>query len=462
MRVVPDPGPSARDELDSLAIALAHRGSLADDDRHDESLHPRGAEPYAVARPVDRDDVVALVHWARRHGVAITARGAGTGLSGGADPVEGSLVVCFDQMDRIIEVDLANQVAVVEAGVTLRQLNEHLAPLGLHYPVAPGETSSTLGGNVNTNAGGMRAVRHGVTRHHVLALELVLADGTVVRTGAPVVKLSSGYDLTQLVIGSEGTLALVTEVTVRLTPRAEHRTTVLAPFTSLSGVTGAVTRLLRAGLAPSLLEYIDALTMAVLVRETPFTLGLSPDRVATTTAYLVLVLETRTSAQLDEDLAASAEILEAAGALDALVLDGRAAEELIAGRERAFWFAKAAGANDIVDVVVPRAHVARYLDDVARIAGEHQALVTGCGHVGDGNVHLSVFCADDALRARLLIELYRAGIALGGAISGEHGLGRDKWDAYLELTDPTLVALQRRVKVAFDPEGLLGPPSRRA
>lgn len=454
---MPGPGPLALRELGDLGIEVDLAGALSADDLHDESLHPTAAVPCAVARPRGREDVVALVEWAGRHRVPVTARGAGTGLSGAAAAAPGALVVCFDRMDRIVAVDVANQTAVVEAGVTLRQLNDHLAPLGLHYPVAPGESSSTLGGNVNTNAGGMRAVRHGVTRHHVLALELVLADGTVVRTGAPVVKLSSGYDLTQLVVGSEGTLALVTEVTVRLTPRSDHRSTVLAPFASLDAVIGAVTRLLRVGLAPSLLEYIDALTMATLTRETTFAPAPSPPGAAEPAAYLVVVLETRTAAQLEDDLAATAEVLEVAGALESYVLDGRAADELIAGRERAFWFAKAAGVNDIVDVVVPRAEVARYLDEVAALARDRDALVTGCGHVGDGNVHLSVFCADDARRRELLLDLYRAGVALGGAISGEHGLGRDKWDAYLELADPALVALGRRVKAAFDPDGLFNP-----
>jgi glycolate dehydrogenase FAD-linked subunit len=452
-----DPGPLARRELDALGIEVSFVGSHAPSDLHDESLHRAEAEPFAVARPTDRDDVVDLVAWAGRHDLAITARGAGTGLSGGATPVRGGLVICFDRMDRIVEVDLANQTAVVEAGVTLRQLNEHLAPLGLLYPVAPGETSGTLGGNVNTNAGGMRAVRHGVTRNHVLALELVLADATVVRTGAPVVKSSSGYDLTQLVIGSEGTLALVTEATLRLTPRLDHRVTLLAPFDSVDAVTGAVTRVLRSALAPSILEYIDALTMSVMARETTFALALPPERVASAAAYLVVVLEARTARQLDEDLASTAHLLDVAGAADNYVLDGGAADELIAAREKAFWIAKAAGANDIVDVVVPRAHVARYVEEVGALAAAEGAIVSGCGHVGDGNVHLSVFQPDDAARERLLLELYRAGIALGGAISGEHGLVRDKAAAYLALTDPALVALQRRVKAAFDPEGRLNP-----
>lgn len=438
---------------DQVTFSPEHR----DEDLHDESLHRASREPFAVVRPLSTAQVSALVAFASRHHLAVTARGSGTGLSGAATPVAGGLVVSFDRMNALVSLDLEDHVAVVQPGITLRELNELLETSGLRYPVHPGELSGSLGGNVNTNAGGMRAVRHGVTRRHVLGLEVVLADGTIVRTGAPVVKNSSGYDLTQLIVGSEGTLGLVTEVTLALSPRFAHGATLLVPFADLADVTSVVPRIIAAGLQPSMLEYIDLITMGAITGATGMDLGVDPEVASRTTAYLVIVLETRTDVQLDRDVADLALQLEEAGALDVYVLSTGVAARLIEARERVFWVSKAAGANDIVDVVVPRSKVTRLLADVAVLAERYGAFIPGCGHVGDGNVHLSVYLADDDAREALLRELYALGLDLGGQISGEHGLGRDKAGHYRALTDDELLALQRRVKDAFDPAHLLNP-----
>jgi glycolate oxidase len=446
-----------RAELESLVTNVTFAGAHDPSDLHDESLHPRDREPFAVARPRTTQEVAELVRFAARHELPVTPRGSGTGLSGGALPVNGGIVISFDQMRSVLRVDERDHVAVVQAGITLRELNEVLLGTGLHYPVYPGELSGSLGGNVNTNAGGMRAVRHGVTRQHVLGLEVVLMDGTILRTGGPVMKTSSGYDLTQLLIGSEGTLALVTEVTLKLSPILEHSATMLVPFNDVHAVTSVVPTLISAGLQPSLLEYLDVTTMNALQNGTDLHLGVDPAIAQQSAAYLIVVLETRTRAQLDADLEAAAELVGDAGALDVYVLEGVAASQLIQARERTFWLTKAAGANEIIDIVVPRSTVPKFLEDVSALAEQYGAYIAGCGHVGDGNVHLSVFQKDDARREELLLELFRAGVELGGAVSGEHGLGIDKRDAYLALADPALVALQRQIKKVFDPAGLLNP-----
>lgn len=427
------------------------------DDLHDESLHPAHVDPFAVVRPSCTREVSALAALATEHRVPLTPRGSGTGLSGGATPVSGGIVVSFERMNQLLRLDANDHVAVVQPGITLRELGEALAPSGLCYPVYPGELSGSLGGNVNTNAGGMRAVRHGVTRHHVIGLELVLIDGTVVRTGGPVVKSSSGYDLTQLVLGSEGTLALVTEITLKLSATMAHSATVLVPFASLDQVTRIVPSIIASGLEPSMLEYLDVLSMSAITSAAALELGVDPSIAARTAAYLVIVLETRTEAQLDDDVAYLAGLVQDADALDVYVLGPSAATRLIEARERAFWVAKAAGANEIIDIVVPRSSVPAFLAEATVIAQRHEALITGCGHVGDGNVHLSVFQPDDARREVLLHELFAFGLALGGQISGEHGIGRDKQGPYLALTDPTLLDLQRRIKMVFDPQQLLNP-----
>jgi glycolate oxidase len=444
-------------ELDLPTGRVASGDVVNPDDLHDESLHPTVQTPLAVVYPQNTEEVARTLAWATRHGIPVVPRGSGTGMSGGATPVATGIVLSLARMNTVLDINTRDHVAVVQPGVTLRDLEAALEGTGLYYPVYPGELSGSLGGNVNTNAGGMRAVRHGVTRAHILGLEAVQIDGTVFRTGGPVVKSSSGYDLTQLLIGSEGTLAVVTEITLRLSPRMPERTTVLVPFATLHEITEVVPTIVASGLQPSILEYIDILTMTGVTSRAGLDLGVAEDVAAKAMAYLVVVLETRTRAQLDGDIEALATLVDDAGALDVYVLEGSAGPKLIEAREGAFWVAKEAGAHDIIDVVVPRASVPGFLADVADMAQRHESFIAGCGHVGDGNVHLSVFQPDVERRTALLDELFAAGVALGGAVSGEHGIGRDKQRPFLMLSNPENLALQRAIKHVFDPQQLLNP-----
>jgi len=324
--------------------------------------------------------------------------------------------------------------------------------------VHPGELSSSVGGNVGTNAGGMRAVKYGIARHNVLGLQAVLPTGEIIRTGGRISKISTGYDQTQLIIGSEGTLALVTEAVVRLYPRLPFQATVLAPFASAEQVTLAVPRIIATGIGPLICEYVDMLTMAAITASDDIDLGIPAAMRESAQAYLVVMLEERTAAGLEAAVTELASQLTGLGAADVYIPPAPAARRLIEAREKAFWAAKNAGAHDIVDAVVPRAAMAGFLADVTRAAaGSVGGLVAGCGHAGDGNVHLAVFQPDPAARKALLREIFAAAVAQGGAVSGEHGIGIAKKQYFLELADPVAVALMRRVKQAFDSCGTLGP-----
>ncbi len=294
----------------TTATHLERGSDAADDYRADECLTVPGNIPAAVAVPANTAEVSELLAICDREGIAVTGRGAGTGLSGAAVPTEQSVVVSFEAMNQVLEVDTDNHVAVVQPGIRLNELDEILAGYGFVYPVYPGEYSASLGGNVSTNAGGMRAVKYGVTRHHVLGLEVVLPGGEVIRTGGKFVKSSSGYDLTQLIVGSEGTLGLVTEITLRLQPRLSHQATVLAPFATLAEVTAAVPRILDSGVAPLILEYIDLMTMAATKAHVGLELGVPSDIEESALAYLVVMLESTHEERLEEDTAASGRTSE--------------------------------------------------------------------------------------------------------------------------------------------------------
>jgi glycolate oxidase len=341
--------------------------------------------------------------------------------------------------------------------VTLLDLETAAAEHGLVYAVYPGEMSATIGGNVATNAGGMRAVRYGVTRENVLGIEAVLATGEIVRSGGAIVKTSTGYDLNQLIIGSEGTLALVTEATLRLRPRLPARATLLAPFSDLDAVTAAVPRFLASGLEPTLLEYVDSLTMAAIVHTHQMELGIPDEVRESAQAYLVVTIEQRDAGRLDADTVDAGQLLEQLGATDVYVLPADAADQLITARENAFWTAKNAGAADIVDIVVPRRAMPEFMRTARELAAARETFIVGAGHAGDGNVHLAVFEPDEQKRGELMTELLAAGMRMGGVISAEHGIGRAKKRYFLQLEDANKIALMRRVKHAFDPAGILNP-----
>jgi glycolate oxidase len=425
----------------------------------DEMVRQLPYRAEAVVRPGSPEEVARVLQLASSRRLPVTPRGAGTGLAGGVVPRFGGIVLSLERLDRIREIDADNFSAISEAGVTLKDFCEAVEARGLFFPLYPGERSATLGGNVATNAGGMRAVRHGVTRHHLLGLEVVLAGGEIVRTGGAFVKSSTGYDLTQLMAGSEGTLAVITAVTLRLALPPGVQEALWIPFTRLEDAIGAVPDILRSGVLPDGIEFMERdiidLVEHYLGREAPL---------RGHAAYLLVLVEGPDHEATTGLAQTVSEVCRRHGAVDTyLPGSAHARRSLLELREKFYPAVRGLAPVDIADVVVPRSRIAEFVGQARQIAARHHIPVIIYGHAGDGNVHLhphgeGMPHAEWEKRIPdLFKDLYLAGLALGGTISGEHGLGYDK-KGYLPLAaTPAALALMRGIKRAFDPLGILNP-----
>ncbi|WP_405115936.1 FAD-binding protein [Micromonospora sp. NBC_01405] len=456
--------------LADLRAVLGDDAVLTDPDllrmhERDEADLCASGTPLVVVRPRGTDEVVGVVRAAARYGVPVVPQGARTGLAGAANAVDGSVVLSTVAMDRILEIDPVGRIAVVQPGVVNATLAGAVRREGLYYPPDPGSwESSTIGGNVSTNAGGMCCVKYGVTTEYVLGLEVVLASGEVLRTGRRTAKGVAGYDLTRLFVGSEGTLGVITEVTVSLRPAPEASLTLVAVFDSTAEAGVAVAEIAAKGLTPSLLELLDRTHLAAIEAYQP--MGLRTD------AQALLLAAVDTGSRAAEDLARIAEVCEAAGADEVYAAtDAAEAAALLQARRLAHpameKFAADAypGGNGgliIDDVAVPRGSLAALLDGVARIAEECDVPIGVVGHAGDGNLHPNIVVdrADPASLdrgRRAFDEIMRLGLELGGTCTGEHGVGLLKRDWLAREIGPVGVRVHQAIKAALDPEGLFNP-----
>jgi glycolate oxidase len=425
--------------------------------RRDETAYLEPPTPLAVAFPTTTAEVAGIVRLAAAHRVPLVPRGAGTSLSGGAVAVAGGLTISLVRMNRILEIDAENRAVVVQPGVVNADLKVAVARHGLLYAPDPASYETcTIGGNLATNSGGLCCVKYGVTRDAVLGLEVVMADGSAIRTGGRNVKDVAGYDLASLFVGSMGTLGVITEATLRLISMPAPKQTLLAFFPTIEASGEAVAGMVREGVEPCTLELMDAFT----TRAVNASYGLGLDEEA---AAMLLVESDLSGAAGADELDRAERACTAAGSgLLVRAQDAAEADMLRQGRRMAHWALDAMGVTRMEDVVVPRSRVPALLHAIHEI-GERRDMPIGVfGHVGDGNLHPSfIFDRDDPAAAERLRdaqdELFRAVLALGGSVTGEHGIGVAK-RAWLEPTrGPDAVRVMRAIKAALDPLGILNP-----
>ena len=453
------------DIYELLTRELGARRVLRDEERleaysHDES--GLGRFPPAAAVLCESAAEVALVlRLAREHRVPVTPRGAGTGMTGGALAVAGGVVLSTERMNRVLDIDDANLLAVVEPGVITGVLQEQVEAAGLFYPPDPASLEScSLGGNVAENAGGPRAYKYGVTRRYALGLELALMGGERFRCGRRTVKGVTGYDVVAAVVGSEGTLAVATEITLRLLPKPPGVQTLLAAMPDVVAAGRAVTRILRAGEPPRALEILDRTTVEHLRRKE------SPYHLPAGVGAVVLCELDGHPETLEASVLRVGTACEEAGAVDVLVAkDERERRAMRQTRSHASPALKEQHRSKTAeDIVVPLGRIPEMLARITAIGARHGFTIGTFGHAGDGNLHVNVVHdedpADPAVQARVkatIDDLFREALALGGTLSGEHGIGLAKRDYVAWEQTPALIGFQRRLKAAFDPDGLLNP-----
>ncbi len=423
--------------------------------RQDRAFDPDAGTPMAVVRPRRTEEVQTVLRWATSHGVAVVPRGAGTGLSGGSTAVNGGIVLSTEKM-RDINVDPVTRTAVVQPGLLNSEVKKAVAEYGLWYPPDPSSFEiCSIGGNIATNAGGLCCVKYGVTTDYVLGLQVVLADGTAVRLGGPRLKDVAGLSLTKLFVGSEGTLGVITEVTLRLLPPQPAACTVVATFSSVRAAcdsVGVVTTKIR----PAMLEFMDA--VAINAVEDKLKMGL--DRTAA--AILVATSDERGPTGAEDAEFMAAVFTEHGAAEVYSTSDPEEGEAFVAARRFAIPAVEAKGSLLLEDVGVPLSALADLVAAIEKMAADTGLMISVIAHAGDGNTHpLIVYNPADAAETeranKAFGDIMDLAVELGGTITGEHGVGRLKKPWLAGYLGPEAMELNRRIKTALDPDGILNP-----
>jgi len=430
-------------------------------DKYSSDETPSGLKisPEVVVKPDNTEQVSKVLAMANEERIPVTPRGQGTGLCNGAVPIYGGIVLSLDRMNRILEVDVENLMALVEAGVILSDLRSRVERMGLFYPADPGERTSAMGGNIGTNAGGMNGVKYGKVRDYVLGLEVVLPNGKVLNLGGKVVKRSSGYDLVQLIIGSEGTLAVVTKAVMRLIKLPRLFMTLYIPFCSLDDAARSVSDILRERMTPTAMEFVEH----DVIIEAENRLGkMMPHHNAE--AYLIIRIDGDEDRELYQDAEGISDICLRNNAVDVLVADTKEKQDRIWDVRSVFYevIVKSRVA-ELVDAAVPPSKIPEYIKKVRGISEEFGIRILSYGHAGDGNIHVHPLkdgLSDEEWSMKLpkvMTRIYCEAAALGGTISGEHGIGWSK-KKYLPICiDEEQLRLMKEIKKIFDPNNILNP-----
>ena len=433
-----------------------------------ETLKRHGADetedlqfmPQAVVAPRAAREISAILRLANENHFCITTRGGGTGLSGAALPVYGGLVIAMRRFNEILDLDARNLFMVVEPGVTTQCLQEAAAAQGLFYPPDPASRGTCfIGGNVAMNSGGPRAVKYGVTKDFVYGLEVVFPNGDIVTTGGKLLKNVSGYNLTQLLVGSEGTLGVITKITLKLIPAAQFRRTLLAAFRDEAAAATAVTQIFHARITPSACEFMERAAARAVEEHLGKTF---PNRDAA--AQLLIEVDGNFEAALDADIAAICEICEKLGAYDIVLAENRQQQDELWSYRRAVGVAvKSISTYKEEDTVVPRAELPRLVRGVREIVTRYGLTAICYGHAGDGNLHVNILKNDmpayrwETELPKAIREIFECTVALGGTISGEHGIGYSQKEYLPIACSPAELAAMRALKQALDPNGILNP-----
>ena len=427
---------------------------------HDEMTEYGTFMPEAVLQALSTDEISKVLKYCNERNIAVTPRGAGTGLCGGCVAIHGGIVLSTEKMKKVIEVDTNNMTATLEPGILLMEIPQILEGTGLFYPPDPGEKTATIGGNAMTNAGGMRAVRYGVTRDYILGMEVVLADGTVLQLGGKTVKTSSGYSLIDLMIGSEGTLGFLTKLIIKLIAEPKVNVSLLIPFDDLDACIDAVQKVMICGCDPTAVEFMEreVISCAEVYLGKHF-----PDNSAD--AYLLVRLDGTSMEALQGRIDILTETALSVGAKDVLLADTNERKESIWNARGAFLEAIKGSTTtmDECDVVVPRSVISRFLRETMQIAKEQGIRICSFGHAGDGNLHIYV-CRDDLSEKQWKIKidtvmqkLYSTAALMKGEVSGEHGIGHAKRKYLEDSLGERQIMLMKGIKKVFDPKGILNP-----
>ena len=432
---------------------------VSDDYAHDE-LGGIESKPDVLINVVSTDEVSKIMAYAYEHDIPVVARGSGTDLVGAAVALHGGIMICTKLMNHILELDENNLTVTVEPGVLLMELQAYVEERDLFYPPDPGEKSATIGGNISTNAGGMRAVKYGVTRDYVRGLTVVLPDGSVEKIGGKVVKNSSGYDLKDLIIGSEGTLCVITEAILKVIPKPSLSVSMLLPFLSMEKAIEAVPEIIRSKASLTAIEYMS---LDTIISAEEFLGKKFPD--TSYAAYILLTFDGNNAEEIEEEYTKVAKLCLDMGAIDGYFVDTDERKKSVWNARGAFLEAIKASTDlmDECDVVVPKSRVADFIKYTHEVGEEIGLRIPSFGHAGDGNLH--IYLCKDSMDEKIWEDkakrafdlLYQRAKEYGGMVSGEHGIGYAKKEYLANQAGERQMELMRNIKKVFDPKGILNP-----